>query len=105
MASFTFFEIHLHDGFSLSNSAPFVSGGDDEEYEELEAEREEDLEEEIGEEIEEYEESSGSGAGRALLVLVLLVGAALAVKKMTGGDDEYEELEDLDDLSEPEAEQ
>jgi hypothetical protein len=100
--SLTLFEIHLHDGFSLSNSAPFVG-----EVEEPDAETEEATAVEIeGEEAEpgeaEAEAGSGSGAARALLVFALLVGAALAVRRLKGGADEYEELEELDDLAEPE---
>jgi len=98
--TFTFLEVHLHDGlsFSASNSAPFVGSGDDEGAREAgEGEYEASTEYD-----ETADDSGGVPAGVAALVgLVFLIGvAALARKLMGGGDD----LAELDDLAETEVE-
>ncbi|ELZ54733.1 MULTISPECIES: hypothetical protein [unclassified Haloferax] len=97
MADFTLFEVHLHDGFEFSptNSAPLLSKGvdaltdaDDESHDDYDAELDAD---------ETDESESSGGPGMALLVgFVLLVGIAAAVRYIRG-DDDLDELADLDD--------
>jgi len=115
--SITLFELHLHEGVSLSatNNSPLRAlRGSDEEPEEAEAEETEaeemeaemdELEEEMDEleeEVEEMEESRGRG-----LLMLLLIGAAVGAYvavRMLGGDD-LDDLEELDDLADRAAEE
>jgi cell division protein FtsB len=112
--SITLFELHLHEGVSLSatNNSPLRAlRGSDEEAEEAEAEAEEmeaemdELEEEMDEleeELEDMEESRGRG-----FLMLLLIGAAVGAYvafRMLGGDD-LDELEELDDLADRAAEE
>ncbi|KAB1198792.1 MULTISPECIES: hypothetical protein [Haloferax] len=99
MADFTLFEVHLHDGFefSPSNRAPLFAKSEraaDDYDAELEAEEEYEFEIEV----DEDESESEAGRGASLLVgFVLLVGIAAAVRFIRGrGDDEMDELADLD---------
>ncbi|WP_416841050.1 hypothetical protein [Haloferax sp. DFSO52] len=106
MADFTLFEVHLHDGFefSPSNRAPLFSktSSTDDDYDaELESETEYDIE------IETEEDETESEGGRGMSILfgfILLVGIAAAVRYIRGrgGDDELDELADLDDREEVE---
>ena len=120
--SITLFELHLHEGVSLSatNNSPLraLRGSDEEpeeaeteeaeaeetEAEEMEAEMDELEEEmdELEEEVEEMEESRGRG-----LLMLLLIGAAVGAYvavRMLGGDD-LDDLEELDDLADRAAEE
>lgn len=105
MADFTLFEVHLHDGFEFSPSSrgPFFAKSE-EMSEDYEAELEPDAEEyDIEIEAEEEDESSGSRAMSMLVGLVLLVGIAAIVRFIRGrGDDDLDELADLDDREEVE---
>jgi hypothetical protein len=98
--SFTFFEVHLHDGFSISgtNTAPAIGGPDDE----SEAEASAAIDAAETDEESEYEtgdRSFGAGDGaKVLLGLVLVAGLAVAARVLMGGED-LEELEELDDLA------
>lgn len=111
MADFTLFEVHLHDGFefSPSNRAPLFSKSDraDEDYDaELESADEHDSDEydiEIDGD-DETGESGGRSAMGVLIGLVLLVGIAAGVRYIRGrGDDELDDLADLDDREEVEV--
>jgi hypothetical protein len=108
--SITLFELHLHEGVSLSatNNSPLRAlRGSDEEAEEAEAEETEAEEmeaemDELEEEVEEMEESRGRG-----LLMLLLIGAAVGAYvavRMLGGDD-LDDLEELDDLADRAAEE
>ncbi|KAB1188102.1 MULTISPECIES: hypothetical protein [Haloferax] len=107
MADFTLFEVHLHDGFefSPSNRAPLFNKSEraDDDYE---AELEEAHEDEYEVEIEADEDDAESGGSRAMSMLfglVLLVGIAAIVRYIRGrGDDDLDELVDLDDREEVE---
>ncbi|KAB1193895.1 hypothetical protein GJR96_10775 [Haloferax sp. MBLA0076] len=105
MADFTLFEVHLHDGFEFSPSSrgPFF-GKSEEMSEDYEAELESEAEEyDIEIETEDEDESSGSRAMSMLVGLVLLVGIAAIVRFVRGrGDDDLDELADLDDREEVE---
>ncbi|WP_411963836.1 hypothetical protein [Haloferax sp. YSMS24] len=106
MANFTLFEVHLHDGFEFSPSSrgPFF-GSSEETSDDYDAEMEEAVEE-YDIEIEGDDETSESGGRSAmgvLMGLVLLVGIAAGVRYIRGrGDDELDELADLDDREEVE---
>jgi hypothetical protein len=94
--SFTFFEIHLHDGIQVTNNAPFgkskeVAGEELSDVVDLE-----DLED-LGD-LEATVSSSGPSLGRFLFVVAVLVVLAIAVKKFRGGED-LSELEDLDEVA------
>jgi hypothetical protein len=122
--SLTLFEVHLHDGVSLSasNRAPFVGGredsGDDEteiELEEMDDEIEEvdedveEMEDELDDLEEELDEVRESSRSLSMIALVLgLIAVAAIVMRMRGGDgmDEMEELDDLaDDVVEGDGEE
>ncbi|GGC43396.1 hypothetical protein GCM10007209_01320 [Haloferax sulfurifontis] len=104
MADFTLFEVHLHDGFEFSptNSSPLFSKrgdaeleADDESYDDYDAEFDADERDELD---DAESDESGGRSGLGLLVgLVLLVGIAAAVRYIRGGDDDLDELTDLDD--------
>ncbi|QIB74867.1 hypothetical protein GL213_06135 [Halogeometricum borinquense] len=94
--SFTLFEIHLHD---TPNIGPQLFGkgskGEDEsegteEYHSIEVHDEE--------ETESAGSSRGIG-GMAIVSFVLLIALAIAVKVLSGGDDDLDELDDLSDVS------
>ncbi len=98
--SFTFFEIHLHDGIQVTNQAPFL--GADEDVEALpettgDEEPSEATDVDVGDAGEE-ESSGGLGVGKLLLALVVVAALAIAAWKFTGDDDDLEELEDLEEV-------
>jgi hypothetical protein len=97
--SFTLFEVHLHDGVSISgtNTAPAV--GDVGDGSTAEGEASEPVELDDAGDHETPDDSSGPGAGLAVFVgLVLVAGLAVAARVLMG-DDDLEELEELDDLA------
>lgn len=106
--TFTFFELHLHDGISLPNSAPASLRGRMTDSDSAEGETDRtSIDVEAGEEAEGPDESaaqSGSGGSKlkSLFVLLLFVSIAVAAKKFLGGEDleDLEDLEELDDLAE-----
>jgi hypothetical protein len=84
---FTFLELHLGDGNIQFGPQSLSTGG-------------EATEDELEFDDAETEESDCSGGKKLLpvvLVLVLIVGVAVAAKKLAGGAD-LDELEDLDEL-------
>ncbi|WP_144903293.1 hypothetical protein [Halobellus captivus] len=100
--SFTFFEIHLHDGlsFSATNTAPAIGGSSAGESDDDATESQPD------------ERDSGSsdtkrcapfcGGSRSLQIgglvaLALLVALAAAAKHLRGGGDALSELDDIDE--------
>ncbi|WP_049986931.1 hypothetical protein [Halobellus rufus] len=92
--SFTFFEIHLHDGlsFSATNTAPAIGGSSEPDPEESSN----------GVDDEATESTSGGpfggGAGlpvAGLVALVLLVALAAVAKHLRGDDDALSELDDV----------
>ena len=88
--SLTLLELHLHDGlsFSATNTAPAIGGSD------------EAAADGGGAEGDDAGETGSSGLRvGALVALVLLVALALAAKYLRG-DDDLEELVDLDDVAE-----
>jgi MYXO-CTERM domain-containing protein len=95
-------------GFGESSTSPAsadggntVQIGDTDEDEAESEEVEDDSEDhgavvEIDEAAEDEDDSGGRSTGKALLVLVLLVGFALLARRYLGGDDEFEdEFEEL----------
>jgi hypothetical protein len=110
--SFTLFEVHLHDGLSLSatNSAPAIGGkGDEAETAEAPSEEttievtDEETNEETTERADEFDadaESEDGGSGlKVLFGLMIVVGLAVAARKLMGGSEDLEDLEELDDLA------
>jgi hypothetical protein len=112
--SLTLFELHLHEGVTLSatNTAPFRAlRGDGDEVDEVAAEMDEtgeigeiDETDETDETIDDFEDDTEEGdesRGRGTLALLLLgvaVGAYLAVRLLRS-DDDLAELEDLADAA------
>jgi hypothetical protein len=96
--SLTLFEVHLHDGlsFSATNTAPAIGDAADD------ADGSEDPE--VDDDETQFEtgtddESAGTGNGvKVLIGLVLVAGLAVAARKLMGNED-LEELEELDDLA------
>lgn len=85
---FTFLELHLGDGDVQFGPKSMTTGGDE-------------ADEALELDDAEAEESGYSGGKKLLPVvlgLVLLVGLAVAAKKLAGGAD-LEELEELDELA------
>lgn len=101
--SLTLFEVHLHDGLNLSatNTAPAIGGDDANGDDEGEAVGSDiDIEDTGADADREGDESSGPGAGFAVLVgLVLVAALAVAARKLMGDDEDLEQLEELDDLA------
>ncbi|WP_424006190.1 hypothetical protein [Haloferax denitrificans] len=111
MADFTLFEVHLHDGFEFSptNSSPLFSKrgdaeleADDESYDDYD---DYDVEFDDDEADAESDESGGRPGLGLLVGLVLLVGIAAAVRYIRGGDDDLDELTDLDDNADEERDE
>ncbi|WP_224335252.1 hypothetical protein [Haloprofundus halobius] len=121
MADFTIFEVHLHDGFSFSptNTAPMFGGEDDQQREAVESAKGRvskllgrgatsdggDVDQietavDADESTEADETESGGNGGKLLLALVLVVVVAAAAKTLMGDDAGFDELEELDELSE-----
>jgi hypothetical protein len=98
MVNFTLFEVHLDDG----NLQIGPSGIDFVPDEESDADADEGVEVDAADEEADGEEDSGGiGVLGLLLLLGVLAGVAFAAKKFLGNSDEgFEELEELDDLSE-----
>ena len=110
MPDFTFFEVHFHE-FNPTNTAPLIGRGgasrevgrdetttdanlDGVPVEEAEAEEFE------GEDGAETADDGSDGPGLGLVVvLVLVVAAAVAARKFFGGDDEFDELAEIDDVA------
>jgi hypothetical protein len=97
--SLTLFEVHLHDGlsFSATNTAPAI-GGDGGERESEET----DVETEAADPDEGFEDGESESAGgnglKVLIGLVLVAGLAIAARKLMG-DEDLEQLEELEDLA------
>ncbi|WP_224449383.1 hypothetical protein [Haloprofundus salilacus] len=124
MADFTIFEVHLHDGFSFSptNTAPMLGGEKGQQSEAVEeakgrvskllgkgaasddgtADTEGDVDqiETAADEVEDDESDSGGSGGKLLLALVLVVVITAAARSLMGDDAGFDELEELDELSE-----
>jgi hypothetical protein len=97
MVNFTLFEVHLDDG----NLQIGPSGVDFVPEEESHLDADDGVEIDVADEEETDDDSGGLGVLGLLLLLGVLAGAAFAAKKLLGGSDEgFEELEELDDLSE-----
>jgi hypothetical protein len=98
MVNFTLFEVHLDDG----NLQIGPSGIDFVPDEEGDVDADEGVEVDAADEEADGEEDSGGiGVLGLLLLLGVLAGVAFAAKKFLGNSDEgFEELEELDDLSE-----
>ena len=85
--TFTFFKLHLHDGFSLTNTAPFKGsksaesdGGNARDQVEVEGTEEAQRGAVDTDVDDETDDSSGGSVLKRLFVLLLLVGVAVAEK-------------------------
>ena len=112
MPEFTFFEVHFHE-FNPTNTAPLIGrggasrevrrGGDarDADLDGVpveEAEAEAESETESGTDADTAGDSGGPGVG-LVVALVLLTVAAVAARQFLGGDDELDELAEIDDVA------
>ena len=114
MPDFTFFEVHFHE-FNPTNTAPLIGRGgasheagrgggtpdpdlDDVPIEEAEVGGDGDTEGGTCAETAD-DGSGGPGLGLVALSLVLAVAATVAARKLFGGDDELEELAEIDDVA------
>ena len=117
MPDFTFFEIHFHE-FNPTNTAPLIGRGgasrevgrggaagganlDGVPVEEAEPESESgsNSETESRSDAETADDGSGGPGAGLVVALALLVVAAVAARKFLGGDDEFEELSEIDDVA------
>ena len=115
MPDFTLFEIHFHE-FNPTNTAPLVGGGggsrevgrggtagganlDGVPVEEAEPETESGSESESRSDAVTADDGSGGPGAGLVVALALLVVAAVAARKLLGGDDEFEELSEIDDVA------
>jgi len=89
---FTLLELHLDDG--SIQVGPSVLGAEDNEITEPETEDEDES---------DCGTCPGRKVGKLLVVLLVLALLALGVKKLLGGGDDLDELEELADLDEGEA--
>jgi hypothetical protein len=87
---FTLLELHLDEG--SIQVGPAALGAEDDEITEPEAEDED--------EPDDGGCCPGRKAGKLLVVLLILAVLALGLKKVLGGGDDLEELEELADLDE-----
>ncbi|WP_256545489.1 hypothetical protein [Halobellus inordinatus] len=91
--SFTFFEIHLHDGlsFEATNTAPAIGGSTDDEGS---ASSDSDANEDATDESSGMCPTSGGRLLGALVAVGFLVALAAAAKYLRG-DDEVTEIDDF----------
>lgn len=109
MPDFTLFEVHFHE-FNPTHTAPlFGRGGASHEVSRGAAAADPDLdgvpveeaEGDVGTDADAADDASG-GPGIGLLVVLsvaLAVAATVAARKFFGGDDEFEELSEIDDVA------
>ena len=98
--SFTFFEIHLHDGlsFSATNTAPAIGGPTDEQTDDGTGDDSggTDTERDSGSKTPSCDVSGTAALGGLVALAVLVAGAALA-RRFRGDDDALSELDDIDE--------
>jgi hypothetical protein len=97
-SSFTLFEVHLHDGLSLSatNTSPAIGERPDDADADDEGVEQAEPAEQF--ETDTADGSAGPTGAKVLIGLVLVAGLAVAARKLMG-DADLEELEELDDLA------